>query len=629
MILMTADRISREFDDQVVLDQVSFSVGEGDRIGLVGKNGCGKTTLFDIMASLQAPDSGTIAKAKNRRIGYVQQDYTPYLELSLFEYVSAAREDLLAMHREISELVHELELNPEDSERLERLGALQNKYELEGGFNFENEVKVILNGLGFPNSRHHDRLMNFSGGEKNRAGLARALAGKSDLLLLDEPTNHLDIESTVWLEGYLRECEGAFIVVSHDRAFLAATVEKVWELAAGRIEFYTGGLDRYLAERDERRRLQAHRYRHQQQEIQRIEDFVRRNMAGQKTKQAQSKLKYLNRIKRIELPRVDGSGPRIRMNSSGRSYAHVLSVHDVTIGYATDAVAADIDFDLYRTDKVGLIGRNGSGKTTLLKSLVGELAPLTGDIRLGNAVDVAYFDQELSELDPQMTVLDTVWEVDPTAEMGAIRSFLARFGFSGDDVLKVVAALSGGEKTKLALAKLLYHPANFIIMDEPTNHLDMDSRESLEEALINYSGTCLIVSHDRYFLDRVVNRVMHLDGRTVTVYDGNYSYFREKTSDEVVKEEPKVTSSTSKASYEAFKEQSRRRSRHQKRLAATREEIANAEAELRELEKDIATRIPRHDWQRLDEASRHKRDLEDHLLELYATLEELQETDVD
>ncbi len=627
MTLLTADKLCRKFDDQVILENVSFNLTSDDRIGLVGKNGCGKTTLFEILIGQVGLDSGTVSRTKACLIDYAEQDMTSHLEKTLTEFVASARQDLLDMRRDIRALEELLQNNPEDGEALERMGQLQNRFESDGGFAFENQIETIMGGLGFERERWHDLLRNFSGGEKNRAGLARVLAGKGNLIFLDEPTNHLDIESTRWLEEFLRSTAKAYVIVSHDRAFLAATIDKIWELQYASLEFYTGGMDNYIFERQERRRLHAHRYRHQQMEIRRLEDFVRRNMAGQKTKQAQSKLKYLGRIKRLPPPRGDGKSAKINMYSSGRSYAHVLSIEEVALGYGATEVVRDINLDLYRGDKVGLIGRNGSGKTTFLKTLVGELAPVRGQIRLGSKLEVAYFDQELSDLNPTATVLDTVWDLEPMAEPGKIRSFLARFGFTGEDALKIVASLSGGEKTKLSLAKLLYHPANFIIFDEPTNHLDMDSRESLEKALQEYDGSCLIVSHDRYFLDRVVNRILAIDSGTMNAYDGNYSFYREKT--EQTDLSPRPRRQKSKDDYLAFKELSRARGRHKKQLLATKERIALLEQELKQLEHDLENSIPASDWEGLASATKRRTEIEEELLELMSELERLEGIDLD
>ncbi|MFZ5979843.1 MAG: ATP-binding cassette domain-containing protein [Candidatus Zixiibacteriota bacterium] len=627
MTLLAAEKICKRFKDQVLLSDVSFTLKAGERIGLVGKNGVGKTTLLEILAGKQDIDSGVINRARNCRVDYVEQEKSKYLDRTLFEFVAGAREDLFEMRREIKDLEHYLQDNPHDAENLKRLGALQQKFELEGGFDIENEIKIILAGLGFTPDRFIDRLSNFSGGEKNRAGLARLLAGNGNLLLLDEPTNHLDIESTTWLEEYLRKINKACLIVSHDRAFLQTTVENVWEISFGNIETYVGGMENYLKERLDRRRLAQHHYQHQQEEIKRIEEFIRRNMAGQKTKQAQSKLKYLNRIKRLPPPRSDGRGPLLNMESSGRSFAHVLAVEQVAFGYGDATVVNDVEFDIYRGDKIGLIGRNGSGKSTILKTLIGELNPVTGTIRLGNKVEVSYFDQELSDLNLNATVLDNIWEVDPMAEVGRMRSFLARFGFTGEDVFKRVSALSGGEKTKLCLARLMYHPSNFIILDEPTNHLDIYAREALENALIEFDGSCLIVSHDRYFLDQVVNRVVHIDDGRVEIFNGNYSFFQEKRAP--VEKSVPVRDDQQKQAYLDFKEQSRRKAYHKKAIENTRAEIARLEDELVQIEEDINDNISGDDWQRLQDAHELKKELENNVLELYLKLEKLEAVDID
>lgn len=628
MTLVAAEHISRKFNAQIILDDVSFSIQDTDRIGLVGKNGIGKTTLLEMLAGKQEPDSGSITHAKACLIEYVEQEKDEYLDQPLFDFVAAARQDLLDLRAEIVRLEHHLEARPHDEESLQTLGTLQQRFESQNGHTFENEISTILLGLGFASGRHQDPLAHLSGGEKNRAGLARLLAGKGNLLLLDEPTNHLDIESTMWLEGYLRQLNAAYLLVSHDRAFLNNTVDQVWEIGFGKIDVYHGGFDKYVVDRDERKRLHEHRYRHQQEEIKRLEDFVRRNMAGQKTRQAQSKLKYLARIERIPPPKGEGKGPLIRVESSGRSFNHVLAVEDLALGYDGFPVVQHVAFDLYRGDKVGLIGRNGSGKSTILKALLGELSAIDGSLRLGSNVDVAYFDQELSDLNLSATVVDNLWELDPTADVNKIKSFLARFGFTGEASLKATAALSGGEKTKLCLARLLYYPANFIILDEPTNHLDIDAREALEEALRDYEGTLLIVSHDRYFLDSVVNRILHIDRGQVRAYNGNYSYFRDKSAPVAPTQIAKSKEPAGKQTYLDFKEQSRKKSKHKREVQSTRSKIADLERELSQLEADISLNIPRHDWEALQSASHRKGAIENQLIELMAHLESMEGADL-
>jgi ATP-binding cassette subfamily F protein 3 len=623
MTILAGENISKQFEGRLIFDNLSFSINDDDRIGLVGPNGIGKTTLFEMMAGRMTPDTGGILRAKQCRIGYIEQEIGSEIEMTLFDYVSMARQDILEMKADIRKAERELEENPSSSKLVEALGELQNRFENAGGYNYEAEIKLILIGLGFPENRLHNRLANFSGGEKNRASLARILAGNSNLLLLDEPTNHLDIESTIWLEEYLKNSNRAFIAVSHDRAFLNNTVRKVWELTGKKIEQYFNGFEKFLVEREERKSQIHHLYYHQQEEIKRIEDFIRRNMAGQKTKQAQSKMKYLARIKRIELPQTEVSGMAIHLDSGNRSYNLVLAMENAAFGYGHRILVSSVNLNIYRGDRVGLIGKNGSGKTTILKSVLGELDILDGALKLGQKVEVAYFDQELSDLNDDNTVLDEIWQVDPLAEAGRMRTFLARFGFRGEDVLKKVAVLSGGEKTKLALSKLLFLPANFLIFDEPTNHLDIDSRLALEEALVNYSGTCLIVSHDRYFLDRIVSKIAAVENGTVAIYGGNYSYYREKQEGKTITPPKKTTDPDRIKEYENFKKLSQLKGRLKKDLRSVNSKIADHERILSRLEDDINYNIPKTNWEKLAAAHNEKSRIEEILLTLYHELEEL------
>lgn len=627
MTLVTAEKISKRFSNQIIVENVSFNVQSHDKIGLVGKNGSGKTTLFEIITSEQDADDGKIHTSRSCIIDYAKQEKIDFLEMTLFDFVAGSRQDLLQHRLKIEELEHLLVEDSSNKKAIEQLGILHSEYEHAGGFNFENEIKIILSGLKFSLERHQDRIANFSGGEKNRAGLARVLAGNGNLLLLDEPTNHLDIESTKWLEDYLQKTDKAFLVVSHDRMFLENCVKKIWEINNGRIDFYTGSFKKYLVDRAERKRLHEHHYKHQQERIAQLEDFVRRNMAGQKTKQAQSKLKYLSRIKRLPPPESDGAGPTIKLNSSGRSYAQILTADNVTVGYGDTKIVSHIKFDIYRGDKIGVIGHNGSGKSTLLKTLIGEISPISGDLKLGNNVDVAYFDQELSDLNLDTTVLENMWEMDPIVEMGVIRSFLGKFGFSGEDALKKVKTLSGGEKTKLSLARLLYKPANFIIFDEPTNHLDIVSREALEDALLHFDGTFIVVSHDRYFLDRVAQKIFYINNSYLSMYDGNYSYFEERQVPPTTYKVKKKSSS--KQNYLSAKEKSKLITKHKKEIRTTEIKIAALETEVEQLALDIEQNIPQSDWEKLHTTTDKKHQAEELLLELYDKLEKLQEVDFD
>jgi len=629
MTLLAGENILKQYSDYKIFEDLSFSVGAEDRIGLVGPNGIGKTTLFEMMVGKITPDLGRIIKPKNCAIGYVEQEITGIDNTTLFDFVSMARSDLTEMRDEIDLIAMDLEKNPDSIKIIEKLGELQHRFEAMGGYDIEAEIKIVLVGLGFPESRFQNRLSSFSGGEKNRASLAKLLIGQSNLLLLDEPTNHLDIESTIWLEEYLKGLKKAYIIVSHDRTFLTNTVNKVWEISSKKIEQYYNGFENYLTERDERRRLQQHYYRHQQEEIRRIEYFIRKNMAGQKTKAAQSKQKMLNRMERIELPESERDGPSFAVESGLRSHNLVLSLKQASFGYGHRTLIKDVDININRGDRIGLIGINGSGKTTILKTILKTIEPLAGSVEMGDKVEVAYFDQELSGLNEDNTILDELWQVDFLAEAGRMRSFLARFGFRGEDVFKKVSILSGGEKTKLVLAKLLFLPANFLIFDEPTNHLDIDSRQALEEALNNYNGTFLVVSHDRYFLDRVAGKIIAVENGAANIYLGNYSYYREKKELSIEPPKKNITDPNRIREYKDFKRQSRSKGRFKKELRATESRIKDHEATLIQLEKDIDHNIPKSDWEKLAAASKERSRIEEELLRLLAKFDELKKIDAE
>ncbi len=629
MALLSGENLYKKFDDLIILENVSFVLQQNEKIGIVGKNGSGKTTLLELISGKISLDSGKISKAKLCKIDYIRQEKFDNLDMTLFEFATIARQDLVDIRKELKILEHRLQLAPNDKSLVEKFGSLQNKFETNGGFSFENEIKIVLKGLGFPQERHHERLRNFSGGEKNRASLAQALAGNGHLLFLDEPTNHLDIESTSWLENYIKGQNKTVIAVSHDRAFLQSVVSRVWEINRGKLEKYTGSFDHYVVERQIRRDLQQKHFKHQSEKIDRLEKFIQKNMAGQKTKQAQSKLKYLGRIKRLKPPSKDKKNSSIKMESSARSYAHILSIRDLSLGYNNEEILRDINFNLYRGEKAAIVGKNGSGKSTILKSIIGEISPMSGEIQLGNNVEVAYFDQEHADLNFEQSVLESLWELDPVATAEKVRGYLGRFGFTGDESLKKISTLSGGEKTKLSLARLLYHPANFIIFDEPTNHLDIYARETLEQALLNYEGSCLIVSHDRYFLDKIVSKIIHLDNGSVKEYDGNYSYFAEKQAAKTVSVSLKPEISRSKSDYLDYKEKSRQKSKLKRSIKSRRDKIKDLEKQLSETEDQLINKTDKSDWEKLAELEKQKQSFENQILALYHELEKLEGTKVD
>ncbi|MCK5124767.1 MAG: ABC-F family ATP-binding cassette domain-containing protein [candidate division Zixibacteria bacterium] len=621
MLLATLSNITKRFDDQLIIENGSFSMQEGQKVGLVGSNGTGKTTLFRMIVGEIRPDSGSIDFKKGIKTGTVAQELHHELEFSLRDFCYMTHPKVNDVRMQIAKLEPSIaEQNPPD-EIVNEYHALTQEYTELGGYRFETEVKLVLEGIGFSRTQMNRQLASFSGGERNRAQIAAVLLGDYDFLLLDEPTNHLDIQATIWLENHIAGSNKAFLIISHDRRFLQNTTEKIVELSMGRLDIYHCRYDKYIKERSKKLDVAEHHFRHQQEEIARIEDFIRRNMAGQKTKQAQSKQKYLARMKKLERPVKENNKPAFRIVDGGRSFKQVIKVDDLTIGYDSFPLVRDTDFELTRGDRVGLIGPNGCGKTTLLKTLGGLMEPISGDITIGGNVDVAYFDQELSNLNSQSDVLSEVWDIDPLAESGRIRSFLARFGFSGEDVFKPVSLLSGGEKTKLSLAKILYRPANLMIFDEPTNHLDIESIEALEQGLNEYPGTLLVVSHDRDFLDKVVNQIFDISHEHIRRYLGNYSYYAEKT--QVNLNPMKTVSAEKKASYERFKERGRVMGRYKKRLKQLTEMITNGEKRLKEMERDELV-VDASNWERLNEIAQSKRSLEEDILGWYIEKEQLE-----
>ena len=526
MIYLQLAGIQKKYNDDHLLRGVDLQVVKGEKYGLVGPNGTGKTTIIKITLGRVLPDSGTVMLNGQIKVGYVSQEDEIESDYPLFLAMLESYTELLAIKSSMEEL--ETIIAAGSEEDLEKYGELQHEWEVRGGYTLDTTIKNTLIGLGFSEDDFHRPISSFSGGERNRASLAKVLLHSPDLLLLDEPTNHLDIESTIWLENYLQAFDGALIVVSHDRVFLDHVVNKIVELEQGKLELYHGNFTAYCVERAERRRLQLKKYLHQQEEIARIEDFIVRNIAGQKTKQAQSRRKALAKVERLNAPTHDARKAVIKLSASRRAYLSILKIDDLAFAYGDRVLFSDVTFEIERGDRVALIGRNGTGKSTLVKAIIGELEIQDGSIEMGKNVDMEYFDQDLAMLNPDETVLDTVWNLRPQWDAFQLRSHLARFLFFGEDVFKQVKMLSGGEKKKLALAWLLALPANFLILDEPTNHLDIGSREVLEEALREFDGTVLFISHDRFFLDSVATRVLELENAKVLDWRGKYSELVER-----------------------------------------------------------------------------------------------------
>jgi ATP-binding cassette subfamily F protein 3 len=529
MLFLLSD-VEKSFGAQDVLRGASLQVNPGEHVGLVGRNGAGKTTIFRLVTQEETPDRGEVVRARGLKLGLLTQHVRFEAGATVHESALAAFGRLQRIEHEMHELEHRMaDAGGELEKILERYSDLQHEYEREGGFEYSAKAEAILQGLGFPRETWQMETEKLSGGQQNRLGLACLLLSEPDVLLLDEPTNHLDVGAVEWLEEFLQTYSSAFVIISHDRYFLDRASRRIIEVEAGRATAYTGNYSDYLVEREEQREIQQRAYDNQQRLIAKTEEFIRRNLAGQKTKQAKSRRTMLQRLDRVEAVRGDQASGDFRMQDIERAGTHVLTVTEAAIGYPDKMLAKDISLILRRGECLGVIGPNGSGKTTFVKTILGKLKALSGEVRWGSKVQVGYYAQQLEDLDDRNEIIMELRRVAPSsATAGELRSFLAKFLFSGDDVYKHVRDLSGGEKGRLALAKLIYSGVNVLVLDEPTNHLDIPSREALEEALQAYEGTIITISHDRYFLDRVATQILALDGEGhAEHYNGDYTEYHD------------------------------------------------------------------------------------------------------
>lgn len=533
-MLFRVSDVYKSYASQDVLRGASFQINAGEHVGLVGRNGAGKTTLFHLISGEVTADAGDVVRARGLRLGLLAQHVDFEAGVTVHEAALAAFGHLQQIEHEMHALEHEMaeSVGQELEQVLERYSELQTSFEREGGFEYSAKAEAILQGLGFTREIWSLDTEKLSGGQKNRLGMARLLLAEPDVLLLDEPTNHLDVSAVEWLEEFLSAYPHAYIIVSHDRYFLDRTCTRIVEIENGKAVSYTGNYSQFLIEREERREAQRRAYENQQQLIAKTEDFIRRNIAGQKTKQAKSRRKMLEKLERVEVVRGDQSSGNFQMRGVERAGTNVLTVTEAMFGYSDKILARDVTFTLRRGEALGIIGANGSGKTTLIKTLLNKIPLLEGEVRWGANVKIGYYAQQLDDLDDRNEIIMELRRVAaPDATAGELRGFLAQFLFVGDDVYKHVRDLSGGEKGRLALAKLIYSRVNMLVLDEPTNHLDIPSRESLEEALDAYEGTIITISHDRYFLDRVATQILALDGAEgaggVEHYDGDYTEYHD------------------------------------------------------------------------------------------------------
>ena len=541
-MLVRFHEVSKSFGTFDVVSGVSFQIQPAQKVGLIGPNGAGKTTLLNLISKPDEADSGTITHASGLKMGRLEQlpnfaGHTSLVEEALLSFEHLQRNE--AQLREMEAAMSKAS-NPG---LLERYSQLQHEFEFRGGYSYRARTDGALMGVGFRKEQFSQSARALSGGEKNRLALAKLLLSDANFLLLDEPTNHLDIRSIEWLEHYLKETDKAILVVSHDRFFLDRIVTRILDLEAGHVADYPGNYQAYLRQHALRIELRRKEWEKQQEWIARTEDFVTRNIAGQKTRQAQSRRKALARVKRIQKPPVAPDRARFRFLPSTKTGRYVLTARDLSIGYDGKTILEDLNLDVQRKERWALLGPNGSGKTTLLRSLIGQLTPLGGELSWDDRLEVGYYDQQLEDLDASATVLEEIRSMDAQPTDGELRGFLAQFLFSGEDVFKSVGRLSGGEKSRLMLAKIIYAAPALLALDEPTNHLDIASREALEDALIQYPGTMLFVSHDRYLVQKVASHIIYMDNGQARTFD-RFQAFEQWLGDAVdTRAEPEASTS--------------------------------------------------------------------------------------
>ncbi|HFK0384067.1 TPA: ATP-binding cassette domain-containing protein [Listeria monocytogenes] len=601
MILLQVQQISKFFGAEVILDNIKLEVKTGDRIALVGRNGAGKSTLLKIIAGKMSYDGGTISKPKSVEIGYLAQNTglesskTIWDEmLSVFDSLRKMEADLRKMELRLGE--PELYNDPEKYQALMTdYDTLQHTFKESGGYTYEAEIRSVLNGLRFYPEDYEVEIASLSGGQKTRLALAKLLLAKQDILVLDEPTNHLDIETLAWLETYLQNYHGSLLIVSHDRYFLDKVVNQVYEISRTKIDHYKGNYSSFVNQKQAKLEQMWKEFDKQQKQIAKLEDFVARNIVrASTTKRAQSRRKQLEKMDVLGRPQGDEKAAHFGFQFEKQTGKDVLMVDQLSIGYAKDKrIASNLTFEMKRQDSLALVGPNGIGKSTLLKTLIRDIPALSGEFHFGAGVKIGYYDQEQAKLTSNKTVLMELWDDYPELNEVNVRTTLGNFLFSDDDVLKNVQSLSGGEKARLALAKLTLLEANVLILDEPTNHLDIESKEVLEAALIDFEGTILFVSHDRYFINRIASKIVELAPEKATVFLGDYDYYQEKLAEEKELarldaedrrkkgEQVEATSSVRKLNYQEEKEQ-------QKLLRQRKRKLEEAEKSMEATDKKIA-----------------------------------------
>lgn len=577
--------MEQRFGAAPIFSKVNFSIENNARIGLVGPNGAGKTTLLKIMTGRQEASQGEFTVNKGIELGYIAQEHDFDEEKSIWEEMLTVFQPLIDQGQQLEKLQYAIADHPEDEDLLRRLDQAQYNFEQAGGYTYQAEIKSMLNGFNFPEATWNKQIASLSGGEKTRLSFVKLLLKKPPLLLLDEPTNYLDLDTLDWLEAFLKNYPGAILTVSHDQYFLDHLATQIFELQHGELTVFKGNYSQYLAQRELRDQQQEAAYEKQQEEIKREEEFIQKNIVrASTTKQAQSRRKALEKMELVDPPKHK-SKVRIKFDSARPSGKEVLILKDLAVGYPDKTMLKDISFQINKGDRVAIIGQNGIGKSTLLKTVMKQLPVKSGSIKYGASLDIGYYDQELQGLDYSKTVIDTIWDRHKDMNEKDIRSILASFLFTAKDIDKKVSQLSGGQRARLTLTVLSMEHNNFLLMDEPTNHLDLDAKEVLEKALADYDGTLLFVSHDRYFINELANKIVVAKDGQAKIYEGNYTYYlnekakEEAAAQETAAQEAPVVKAVSESKF-SYQEQKKRDSEKRK----LERQVAQAEKDLEELE---------------------------------------------
>ena len=536
-MLIQLNNITKNFVVNEIFSNVKMEINDKDRVAIVGRNGAGKSTLLKIISGELSFDSGERTISKNTTIGYLSQEFIVREDLSIYEEMITCFDEIIGLEENLEKLSYEL--TPENIEKdpglLDRFDRLQNEVLTHKDYHYKSKIESVLYGLDFTKDVFDKKISTFSGGEKTRLSMAKLLLSEPDLLILDEPTNHLDMENVAWLENYLSSYNGAIVIVSHDRYFLDKVVNVVYNLEFGKLKKYVGNYSRFLKQYEEDYEKQLKEFTSQQKDIKRLEEFVQKNIARASTsKMAKSRQKVLDKMELIDNPKKDDKAANIEFKIKEQSGRDVLMIENLKVGYDGKQVGNAYNFSVYKGDRIAIVGRNGIGKSTLIKTIAKKQNALGGSVHYGSKVSLGYYDQKQAEFESSKTILNELWDEYPLMKEAEVRTVLGRFLFRGDSVLKIVRDLSGGEKARLQLAKLMLEKNNLLVLDEPTNHLDITSKQVLEDALENYEGTIVFVSHDRYFINKIANKVLDITEDDYSIYLGNYDYYLEKREQELI-----------------------------------------------------------------------------------------------